>query len=145
MKIKVVFDTNIYVATALKPGGPSDMWLDIAAVPESQFELYASEPILREVRQTLLSTKFDFTATEVDAFVDRVRAVTRVVQPAASVNAVADDPDDDAIVECAVAARAHLVVSADPHLLKLEHFRGIGFAHPRELKRIFAQDLGRAG
>jgi predicted nucleic acid-binding protein len=48
-------------------------------------------------------------------------APTTVVVPAIIPAAIIDDPDDDAVLECAVAAKVDLVVSGDPHLVKLAH------------------------
>jgi predicted nucleic acid-binding protein len=45
---------------------------------------------------------------------------------------VMDDPDDDAVLACAVAAEADYIVSADPHLLTLEWFRNIPIVTPRQ-------------
>jgi predicted nucleic acid-binding protein len=36
------------------------------------------------------------------------------------------DPDDDRILECAVAGGADLIVSGDHHLTRLKNFEGIG-------------------
>jgi predicted nucleic acid-binding protein len=38
---------------------------------------------------------------------------------------VKDDPSDNRIVECAVAAGSDVIVSGDKHLLALGSFRGI--------------------
>jgi hypothetical protein len=48
------------------------------------------------------------------------------------------------VVDCALAAKAQLVVSADAYVYKIGEYRGIGFCHPRELKHIFARELGEA-
>jgi predicted nucleic acid-binding protein len=45
---------------------------------------------------------------------------------------VIDDPDDDAVLACAVAAKVDLVVSGDPHLVKLAHYEGIPIVPPAE-------------
>lgn len=144
MKIRVVFDTNVYVAAALRPGGPSDIWLDIAAKPGSQFELFVSEPILAEVSEKLLSEKFGYPEPDVADFVRRVRQSAKLVDPDERLSIIEDDPDDDMVLECAVEAKAHLIVSADHHLLDLHEFRGIGVCHPRDLKNIFRHDLDEA-
>jgi uncharacterized protein len=47
------------------------------------------------------------------------------VQPAAIEPVITDDPDDDAVLACAVAAAAEVVVSGDPHLLRLKEYQGI--------------------
>lgn len=53
MHIRTVFDSNFYIAAALRPGGHADLWLEIAALPCSQLRLFVSRPILDEVSETL--------------------------------------------------------------------------------------------
>ena len=52
-----------------------------------------------------------------------LEALTTRVQPAETVTAVAADPTDDRILECAVAEGAECIVSGDRHLLSLGEFR----------------------
>ncbi len=54
------------------------------------------------------------------------------VIPQRRVNAVREDPDDNRIVECALAAGADVIVSGDRHLLKLGACEGIAILTPRE-------------
>ena len=35
------------------------------------------------------------------------------------------DPDDDAVLACAIGAQAEAIVSGDSHLLQLGHYQGI--------------------
>jgi putative PIN family toxin of toxin-antitoxin system len=143
VKIRVVFDTNVYVAAALRPGGASDIWLDIAAKPGSQFELFASEAILAKVSEKL-SDKFNYHEAEAADFVRRIAHSAQIVEPSERLIVIHSDPDDDMVLECAMAAKAHLIVSADHHLLNLREFRGIGVCHPKDLKNIFRHDLDKA-
>jgi putative PIN family toxin of toxin-antitoxin system len=53
-----------------------------------------------------------------------------LVEPAERIDAVADDPADNAFLECAVAAQAEAIVSTDRHLLDLGTFRGIPILQP---------------
>ena len=46
--------------------------------------------------------------------------------------AVEDDPDDDKILECAVAGNADYIVSGDSHLLDIEEHRGVEILSPDE-------------
>jgi putative PIN family toxin of toxin-antitoxin system len=140
VKLRTVFDSNIYVAAALRPGQYADRWLDIATLPSSGLMLYVSAEILAEVQHKLID-RFDFTEPEVKRLTSRIKLAANMVKPTSKLNVIPDDPDDNVIVECAVAANAHLIVSADHHLLKLESYKGIGITHPRELKRIFATDF----
>ena len=59
-------------------------------------------------------------------------ALTTVLVPAIIPPAIIDDPDDDAVLACAVAAKADLVVSGDPHLLKLENYQDVPIVTPAE-------------
>jgi uncharacterized protein len=53
--------------------------------------------------------------------------------PAEKLNVITDDPDDDEIIECAVAAVADVIVSGDKHLLRLGQYRGIRIMQVRQL------------
>jgi uncharacterized protein len=48
-----------------------------------------------------------------------------LVEPAGIPATVLDDPDDDEVLACAVAARADAIVTGDIHLLKLGAFETI--------------------
>jgi predicted nucleic acid-binding protein len=54
------------------------------------------------------------------------------VTPQRRVNAVKEDPDDNRILECALAAGADMIISGDGHLLRLTAFEGIAILTPRE-------------
>jgi uncharacterized protein len=140
VKLRTVFDSNIYVAAALRPGQYADRWLDISTLPSSTIKLYVSAEILAEVQHKLID-RFGFTEPEVERLTSRIQLAANLVKPTIKLNVIPDDPDDNTIVECAVEAGAHLIVSADKHLLKLGQYKGIGITHPRELKRIFVTDF----
>jgi hypothetical protein len=143
MKLRVVFDTNIYVSAAVTPNSYLDLWLEIASRPGSRFDLYVSPDILAEVR-AVLTRKFGYTATEASSLSRHIRQVATVPHPTERLQVVKNDPDDNMILECALAANAHLIVTADSDLLNLNPFRGIGITHPRELRHIFAEDYEQA-
>ena len=54
-----------------------------------------------------------------------IRGFTELVAPTRRLAVVAADPDDDRILECAVAAGAQVIVSGDKDLLRLGKFEGI--------------------
>jgi predicted nucleic acid-binding protein len=50
---------------------------------------------------------------------------------------ILDDPDDDEVLACAVAAHAQVIVSGDSHLLGLKRYKHIRILSPdRFLKKI---------
>jgi predicted nucleic acid-binding protein len=64
------------------------------------------------------------------------------VTPVEAVHVVQADADDDAILECAAAARSDFLVTGDKHLLKLGSFRGTRIIKPAS---FLALRRGREG
>jgi predicted nucleic acid-binding protein len=52
---------------------------------------------------------------------------------------VPDDPDDDHVVACAVAARVDVIVSGDKHLLKLREYQGIRMVTAAQAVKSFTK------
>jgi putative PIN family toxin of toxin-antitoxin system len=88
--------------------------------------LLASAETLTELAEVLGRSKLDRylsweeRETFLRAFADRVE----IIEPAVRF-AVCRDPDDDKVLELAVAGGAHAVVAGDLDLLVLSPFRGI--------------------
>lgn len=61
----------------------------------------------------------------IDQLVERYALLTAVVHPSIIAPTVLDDPDDDQVLACALAAKAELIVSGDRHLLDLNEYRGV--------------------
>ncbi|MDH5740882.1 MAG: PIN domain-containing protein [Nitrospira sp.] len=57
--------------------------------------------------------------------------LARLVNPQRVIRVVAEDPADDEVLACALAARAHYIVSGDTDLLRLRSYRGIPILSPR--------------
>lgn len=51
------------------------------------------------------------------------------------------DPSDLHILECAVAARANLIVTLDKDLLTLKESHGIGIIHPRDFRWMATEKM----
>ncbi len=131
--MRLVLDTNAAVSGLLWQGNPGKL-LDAAQV--GSLTLYASAPLLAELHGVLGREKFvkhlqvrELSATRI---FEGYAALTTVVVPVIITPAIIDDPDDDAVLACAVAAKADLVVSGDPHLLKLGHYQGVPIVTPAE-------------
>lgn len=114
--MRLVLDTNAAVSGLLWYGNPGKL---IDAAPAGSLTLYTSAPLLGELHGVLGREKFtkhlqvrDLTATQI---FEGYAALTTVVVPATILPAIIDDPDDDAVLACAVAAKVDLVVSGDPH------------------------------
>jgi uncharacterized protein len=66
--------------------------------------------------------------------------VVELVEPIDTPRVVPDDPDDDHVLACALAAHADLIVSGDKqHLLSLGPYQGIAIVAPAEAMQIVSK------
>jgi putative PIN family toxin of toxin-antitoxin system len=124
---RVVADSNIFVS-AIRFGGRPAVFLQ--AAEDGLFVLVVSETILAEVGE-VLSRKFEWSDDRVAVSLRRIRAITSVIAPDLALTAC-EDPDDDRILEAAVAGNAKYIVSGDKHLLRMGSFRGIEIVRVRD-------------
>ena len=62
---------------------------------------------------------------KVPQILDYLGKISTMVEPALTLNAVKDDPQDNHIVECAVAAKADVIITGDKDLLRMGQYEGI--------------------
>ena len=132
---RVVLDTNVYFSAPHRTqGAPFELW---RRAVRRQYVLVVSPAIIRELAEVLRS---DFQWPEPD-IVDQLKLVVRVaevVEPKIALHVIAADPDDDRVLECALAGNADLIVSGDSHLIRLKTFQGIGIVRPMDFLRILS-------
>ena len=133
-KIKVIPDSNVFIAAALNKGYCHD-WLFGASEPQASYELYTSEDILKEVAEKL-AVKFQFGRREVVQYLKALDRVVHKVRPIIEVDAVRD-PKDNMILECAIEVNAELVITFDKDLLSLKQYENVKIAHPGMVKYWF--------
>jgi putative PIN family toxin of toxin-antitoxin system len=129
--LKVVLDTNVYFSAFSNRGVPYQLW---QRALHGDYRLFISPPLMRELADVLRN---DLTWSEVEivAQLKLLSRVASIVIPTETLNVVVNDPDDDRILECAVAGNADLIVSGDQHLTKLKSYRGIGIVRPVDFLR----------
>lgn len=125
---RVVADTNIYIS-ALMFGGLPGMLLDLGLI--QAITLVISAPLLDEL-QDKLCVKFGVLAQAAAAIRAKLESIGDLIDPAMVLDVVTDDPDDNRVLECAVAGRADYIVSGDRHLLNLKQHAGISILTARE-------------
>ena len=131
--LRAVLDANVFVSAAIRPGGPPGRIIE-RFLGADAFTLVLSEDIVREVLRALEYPKVRrYVRRDLDPtlwFEDLVvlaEFVTGIVQVAG----VSDDSDDDKYLAAAVAGRASLVVTGDPHLLTVREYEGVRIITPR--------------
>ena len=138
--MRLVLDTNVVASAVLWGGVPRQL---LQAGREKRVSLFASIRLLAELTDILVRPKFEkklaASGLTIEQIVDRYAELAAVVQPAAIAPTVLDDPDDDQVLACAVAARADLIVSGDRrHLLPMGTFEGMPIVPPAEALRIIS-------
>ena len=119
--IEVTADSNIYIS-ALVFGGRALEFIEAAR--NGQFRLVLSEPLLIEILR-VLQGKFGWSALTIDEARELIEELTVRVEPTEAIEAVVSDPDDNRVLECAIAAGSRLIVTGDGDLLRLGHYRDV--------------------
>ena len=135
--MRLVLDTNIYIASLLYEGLCFDLTAFIFDSKSEHF-VYNSKEILIELFKKIASKKELISTASLNRLIAHLNSFAIKVKPVEKINAVHRDPADNKILECAVAAKADLIITMDKDLLKLKTFRNIGIVHPRTLRYIFS-------
>jgi putative PIN family toxin of toxin-antitoxin system len=125
----LVLDSNVYISAILFGGKPR---LIVQAALAGKIRLAISASILEEIEGVLSGKKFKFPEAPAREIVGEISNLAETFAPVEKVSRIKEDPDDNHILECALAASASAIVSGDSHLLALESFRGIPILNPGE-------------
>src|SRR5712692_143128 len=125
---RVVLDTNVYISALMFGGLPGSV-LDLAFL--RAFNLVISPALLDELDEKL-QAKFEMSMEDVAFLRARLENVAQIVEPGEALSVIAEDPDDNRVLECAVKGKADVIVSGDRHLLKLSRYQGISIVTVRQ-------------
>jgi putative PIN family toxin of toxin-antitoxin system len=124
--MRAVADTNV-VVSGLLWSGPSRRVLDRARA--GAIDLFTSPELLSELEEVLSRRKFSqrlaLAGVEPRELVLGYAALARVILPLEISPVIERDPDDDAVLACALTIRAEVIISGDRHLLDLKEHQGI--------------------
>ena len=131
--MKITSDTNTIISATFWSGS-SDKIISQAEVKE--IELVLSNDIIKEYGEVLnykeIQDKIKDKKLEMKRTVGKIISISTMVIPKEKVNIIKDDPDDNAILECAKAGNVDFIISNDKHLLKLKKFENIPILTPDE-------------
>ena len=125
--LKAVLDTNVIVSGLIAHGGSPYQVLQ--AWRQGVFLLLTSPALLCELLDVLGRPFFWDRRGITDGDIARTRHLFETdaisVQPQVRLSVIEADPDDDRVLECALAGEVDFIVSGDKHLLSLERYKRI--------------------
>ena len=127
--MRIVLDTNIYISAAII-GRVCEEILKICRF--GNLEVFISKDIIIEI-ETKLKNKFFWNEQQIRIFIENILEFCHMIEVSEKIIYLEDDPDDDKILECAVASECSYIVSGDKHLTRLKSFRNIKILNPAEL------------
>lgn len=131
--MKVVFDTNVVASATFWRGAPFDC---LAAWARGRCEAIVSPTLLAEYHETIEELRRDYPDRPSVAWIEALTDAATLVFPVERASGATPDPNDEMILECALAAEVDVIVSGDKkHLLPLRRFRGIPILSPSDFLR----------
>lgn len=124
--MRVTVDTNIVVSAFLWGGNPSRV-LDSAK--GGSIILFTSPTLIEELVDVLsrkhLAKQLAAVGSSVAEIVDEYKALSELIDAPDIEPVIIRDPDDDAVIACAVASQSDVIVSGDKDLLDLGEYQDI--------------------
>jgi uncharacterized protein len=130
-KVKVVFDTNVWVSISLKK-----ILNDEFSHAKQELTVYVSKDIIFEISKVLLYPKIAeilrHSGLREKEILRAIAVSSKIVEPKVKLHVINEDAEDNKVLECALAAGADFIVTGDKHLLELGKFRKTRILAPRE-------------
>ena len=127
--MRAVLDTNVVISAIFFGGIPLKI---VRAAFAKKVELVASRAVLREYREVAERLHVQFPSVNYRRPLSILESKLIIVRPVALGETVCRDPDDDAIIACALGGKAKVICSGDDDLLALNGFRGLEIMQPSD-------------
>lgn len=130
--MRAVLDKNVIMSAIFFGGTPLKI---VRSAFAKKVELVVTKAVLSEYREVAerLHTEFPFVNYRRPLAI--LESKLTIVRPVALGDAVCRDPDDDAILACALGGKAKVICSGDGDLLSLNGFRGLEIMLPADFCR----------
>lgn len=132
-KTKVFLDTNILISALGWRGKPRVIFEKCL---HGELELVTSPNQIDELNRVMDYPRFNFTEEQKATFISIILEMARMVEIPGKVKVVAEDPDDDAMLETAIVGNVDYLISGDPHLLKFKEFAKMKIVTASEFFRV---------
>ena len=128
--MNIVLDTNVLISATLWGNGSAQKTL--SKLIEKKVTIFTSNALIAEYYKVVMRD-FNYSEDKTTAIVENFLSIVKIVETKEILNIVKDDPDDNKVLECAVASSSTYIVTYDKHLLNLKEFRGIKIIKPEEI------------
>lgn len=144
--MRIVIDTNVLLSGLLWQGTPHAL---LNQARNGTVELITSPDLLNEFADVIQRPKFasilQRTSHTPAKILAELRQLSEIVISPPLPEPVCRDPDDDAVLACAIAANVDAILSGDDDLLTLKAFQGIQILTPADaVQKITAGSYGGA-
>ena len=129
------FDSNVYISALVFRKKALDL-LDLAI--EQGVEIAISDEIVEETIR-VLREKFHWSDERLEEAHATISSITRHVAPTERLDVVKSDPDDNKIIECAVAAGSDYLVTGDKDILSLGSYGKTQMIKPSDFLAIITR------
>lgn len=134
--LKVILDTNILIDAA--QDNYAYTWRIIDLVLQNKLQAMASDKIFKEYNLIINRQVINPRDKErLEKFLTQVE----VVPVFKRVQVVADDPQDNKFIECALETEADYVISFDAHLLDLEKYQHTKILKPKDFWLMYTNQV----
>ncbi|MEK6922230.1 MAG: putative toxin-antitoxin system toxin component, PIN family [Nanoarchaeota archaeon] len=128
--MKVTADTNFFISSIQWDNSVAHKLL--RKLLKTNAEIFTTKEILDEFA-TVLQRNFKYSEEEINNILEKITPFIAIIEPKEKLDIIKDDPDDNKILECAVASKSEYIITYDNHLLSLKEFRGIKIVKPEKL------------
>lgn len=135
--MRVLLDTNVLISAIFWGGTPRQI---LKTALEKKIELVSSAELLVELQRVLET--FETEKEQIEKIINNLLGILTLVDGTKKIDVIKKDPSDNKVLECAISARADLIVSGDTHLKELKKYEGIRIVSPAEVWKILNKNRG---
>jgi uncharacterized protein len=130
-KLKVVFDTNVWVSIFMQK-----LLTEKFSETKQELTVYVSADIILEISRVLFYPKIALLLSLAGILekeiLRTIETNSALIEPKVKVRVIKEDVEVNKILECALAAGADFIVSGDRHLLALGKVRKTRILSPKQ-------------
>ena len=131
--MKITLDTNFLISSTQWTYSVANKVL--RKMIDKNVELYTTDEILAEFGN-VLTRDFKHEKEYIEGLIGSIITYVKIVKPILKVDIVNEDPDDNKILECAVASHSDYILTYDKHLLNIKNYKEIKIITPEEALQL---------